>query len=57
MSGDAAQTIQQIDQRTVIEFIEHLVNENKRLKEENACLRKKLADIERNAKGILGLIA
>lgn len=57
MSGDAAQTtLKEIDEAQVVAWLDHIVTENKRLKDENADLRKRLADIERNARGILGLL-
>ncbi len=56
MSGDAAPTIQEIEVVQVVAWLDHIVTENEKLREENAELRKRLADIERQAKGILGVL-
>ncbi len=56
MSGDAAQNTQEITVAAVVAWIDRLVNENDRLREENAELKKRLDYIERSAKGILGVL-
>lgn len=56
MSGDAAQTIQEIDVAQVVAWLDHITTENERLREENADMRKRLEYIERNARGILGTL-